>query len=243
MPDPTLPPASRRPISRVARVLVPVGAVAVAFGGFAIAYAATDSGTDTPHDVAERGLEPVSPSADDDTPSATGPAATDVPDGATQMFPAAAAGTVTIGRSGATLTVVAVGTNPGWSAEIEQGSGPEVEVEFRNGTARVDVEAEFEDGAVRVRVRERTEADDEDDDVTPPTSPTTPATRVDNSGPGSVNSGRDDEDENEHEDEHESGSSNSGDDHSGSESSGSSSSGSGSSGSGHSGSGTSGSGD
>jgi len=240
----------------VARVLVPVGAVALAFGGFAIAQAATDSGVDTPHDLAERGLDAANPPTDDDTsaapatPSSASSAAptesatfdtTDLPDGSTQTFLAGAAGTVTIGRSGATLTVVAVGANPGWTAEIEQASGPEVEVGFRNGTARIDLEAEFEDGAVRVRVRERTEpaaddngADTDDDDVAPPASPTTPTTRVDNSGPGSLNSGpgsvsraHDDEIEPEHEAEHEI------DDHSGSSSSGS---GSGGSGSGHSGS-------
>jgi hypothetical protein len=217
-------------------VFVPLAAVSVAFGGFAIAYAATDSGTDTPHDAAERGLDAGAPPVADDTPPAT-----DVPDGTTETFPAGVAGTVTIGRTGATLSVVAVGTNPGWAAEVEQASGPEVEVEFRNGTARIDLEAELEDGAVRVRVRERTEIDD---DVTPPTSPTsptsptTPATRVDNSGPGSVNSGRDDEPEDEREDEHEIDDDHSGSSNSGSGSSGSSNSGSGSSGSGHSGSGS-----
>jgi uncharacterized membrane protein YgcG len=168
-----------------------------------------------------------------------------LPDGTTQTFVAGAAGTVTIARDGSTLTVAAVGANPGWVTEIEQQSGPEVEVVFRNGTARIDLEAEFEDGAVRVRVRERTDAvvdddNDDDDEVTPPTTPTT---RVDNSGPGSVNRGpgsvdrgRDgDDDGPDHEVGDDSGS------HSGSGSSDSGSSGS--SGSGSGGSGSSGSGD
>ena len=274
MSDPTapLPPsagpqAPRRPVHRVARVLVPIGAVAVAFGGFAIAYAATDSGTDTPHDVAERGLDPANPSVDADTPpatdapnaaSSTQPSETttfdtvNLPDGAMQTFTAGAAGTVTISRSGTTLTVVAVAPNAaaGWSTDIEQASGPQVEVEFRNGTARIDFEAEFEDGAVRVRVRERNDAiDNDDEDVTPPTSPTSPTTRIDNSGPGSVNSGHDGDDDGANHDVGDdsgshsgSGSSGSGSSGSGSSGSGSSDSGSGSSGSGSSGSGSSGSG-
>ena len=251
MSDPVLPPTSRATVRRAARVLVPVGAVALAFGGFAIAQAATDSGLDTPHDLAERGLDPAHAPVDDDTPPATdapNPASSvtptqtetfdtvNLPDGSTQTFPAGAAGTATIGRSGATLTVVAVGTNAGWTAEVEQASGPEVEVEFRNGTARIDLEAEFEDGAVRVRVRERTqvENDDDDDDVTPPT------TRVDNSGSGSVNSGSGSVNSGRDGDEAGDEAGDDGPDHevgddSGSHS-GSGSSGSGSSGSGHSGS-------
>jgi hypothetical protein len=205
MSDPALPPSSNGTTARrAARFLVPVGAVVLALGGFAIAEAATDSGVDTPHDLAERGLDATNPPVDDGitapstgAPSPGAPVAVsdsrtevfdfvNLPDGTTQTF-VAAAGTVTIARSGATLTVVAVGANPGWVTEIERLSGPEVEVVFRNGTARIDLEAEFEDGAVRVRVRERTDAveddaDDDDDDATPPE-------RVDNSGPGSVNSG------------------------------------------------------
>ena len=254
MSDPVLPPTSRRTVPRAARVLVPVGAVALAFGGFAIAQAATDSGTDTPHDLAERGLDATNPPVDDDTPPATNEAnpvssaaatetatfdTVNLPDGSTQTFPAGAAGTVTIGRNGTTLSVIAVGTNPGWTAAIAQASGPEVEVEFRNGTARIDLEAELEEGAVGVRVRERTGAENDDDAVTPPT------TRVDNSGPGSVNSGHDgdeagDDDGADHEVGDDSGShSGSGSSDSGSSGhsgSGSSESGSSGSGSGHSGS-------
>jgi len=50
-------------------------------------------------------------------------------------------------RDGAQLVVLGVQANPGWVPEVEQGSGAEVEVQFRNGTARVDVDAELEDGA------------------------------------------------------------------------------------------------
>ena len=106
-----------------------------------------------------------------------------LPDGTTQTFVAGAAGTATIARNGSTLTVVAVGANPGWVTEIEQQSGPEVEVVFRNGTAR-STSRPVRGRRVRVRVRERADAvdDDDNDEATPPTTPTTP---VDNSGPGS----------------------------------------------------------
>ena len=254
MSDP-LPPTSRPSMRRAARVLVPVGAVMLAFGGFAVAQAASDSGVDTPHDLAERGLDGSNPTVDDDTSPATAATnpttadAVDLPDGTTQTFAAGAAGSVTLSRSGAVLSVVAVGTNPGWTATIEAASGPEVEVEFHNGTARTDLDAELEDGAVRVRVRERTEAESDDDNEVAP--PTTPTTRVDNSGPGSVNSGpgsvnsgRDDEgddDAPDHEVGDDSGSHSGSGAGSGSASSGSGSSGSGSSGSG-SGSGSGGSG-
>jgi hypothetical protein len=77
---------------------------------------------------------------------------------------------VTIRRTGGTLAVVSVNANPGWVPEVEQGAGVEIEVEFVNGTTRIDFNAELEDGGVRVRVR--VEAPD--------------ATRVDNSGPGNA---------------------------------------------------------
>ena len=68
-----------------------------------------------------------------------------LPDGADPDLRAGAAGPNHRERS--TLTAWRWGANPGWVTEIEQQSGPEVEVVFRNGTARIDLEAEFEDGA------------------------------------------------------------------------------------------------
>src|SRR5262245_65559910 len=79
MSDPSVPPSPRSsspssgsPSSgsphsgarRIGRVLVPVGALVLACSGFAIAYAATDSGSDTRRDVAERGLEPTTTTVD-----------------------------------------------------------------------------------------------------------------------------------------------------------------------------------
>ena len=75
-----------------------------------------------------------------------------VPDGTTATFAAGDAGSVTIRRTGSTLSIVSVNGNPGWSSEVEQGTGPEIEVKFVNGATRVDFNAELEDGGVRVRV-------------------------------------------------------------------------------------------
>jgi hypothetical protein len=168
-------------------LLAPVGIVAVAFGGFAVAEAASGSSNDSARDLAERSTPTTatSPTTSTSLPDLPGTAVTAnddrrsvafvpgaIADGATQTFSAGAAGTVTINRSGLTLTVVATTVNPGWTREIERGAGPEVEVVFTNGTTRIDLEAEFEDGEVRVRIRERT---------------------ADNSGPGSASRDGDDD--------------------------------------------------
>jgi hypothetical protein len=50
----------------------------------------------------------------------------------------------------------------GWRVEVEQAAGVEIEVDFRQGTRRVQVNLELEDGAVRERVRIRDEADGTD---------------------------------------------------------------------------------
>jgi hypothetical protein len=50
----------------------------------------------------------------------------------------------------------------GWRVEVEQAAGVEIEVDFRQGTRRVQVNLELEDGAVRERVRIRDQADGTD---------------------------------------------------------------------------------
>ena len=82
-------------------------------------------------------------------------------------------------------------------SEVERGTGTEVEVQFANGSVRVDFNAELEDGAVRVRVRVSGVAVD-NPGTTPATTPTsTPTTvpdnddNVDNSGPGNAHEGED----------------------------------------------------
>jgi hypothetical protein len=65
------------------------------------------------------------------------------------------AGTVTLTNDGTQLSVVSVQQNDGWQIEIEVASGREVEVDFRNGTRRIQFNAELEDGEIRVRAREQ----------------------------------------------------------------------------------------
>ena len=231
-------------------------------------FESNDSRLDTPHDIAERGTDVTTPSTslpETTVPQATLPPTTlpgdddvvddradeageagevrderfvNFPAGTTQSFVAANAGTVTVRRDGGSLIVLAVNANPGWVTEVEQGAGIEVEVNFENGSARVDFNAELEDGAVRVRVRVRDDAVPDAPEV-PGTMPP-PPTAVDNSGPGNAhadNSGPGNANDapriepgDDHGEDHDA-------DHSGSSSSGSDSSGSGSgsSGSGHSG--------
>src|SRR5262245_22200111 len=79
-----------------------------------------------------------------------------------QVVDAAGAGTVTFRRSGSQLSLVSAVPARGWRVEVEQSAGVEIEVDFRQGTRRVQVNLELEDGAVRERVRIRDEADGTD---------------------------------------------------------------------------------
>jgi hypothetical protein len=79
-----------------------------------------------------------------------------------QVVDAVGAGTVTFRRSGAQLTLVSAVPARGWRVEVEQAAGVEIEVDFRQGTRRVQVNLELEDGAMRERVRIRDEADGTD---------------------------------------------------------------------------------
>jgi hypothetical protein len=76
-----------------------------------------------------------------------------------QVVDAVGAGTVNFRRSGAELTLVSAVPSPGWRVEVEQSAGAEIEVDFRQGSRRVQVNLELEDGAVRERIRVRDEAD------------------------------------------------------------------------------------
>jgi hypothetical protein len=75
---------------------------------------------------------------------------------------AAGAGTVLVAVEGGSLRLVSATPVSGWRVEVEQASGPEVEVDFRSGTRRVQVNVELEDGQVRERVRVRDDADGTD---------------------------------------------------------------------------------
>jgi hypothetical protein len=69
---------------------------------------------------------------------------------------------VTFRRSGTQLTLVSAVPARGWRVEVERAAGVEIEVDFRQGTRRVQVNLELEDGAVRERIRIRDEADGTD---------------------------------------------------------------------------------
>ena len=79
-----------------------------------------------------------------------------------QVVDAAGAGTVTFRRNGTQLTLVSAVPARGWRVEVEQAAGAEIELDFRQGSRRVQVNLELEDGAVRERIRIRDEADGTD---------------------------------------------------------------------------------
>ena len=172
--------------------VVGAGAVASAAVGTGV-FGGSDSGNDSARDLAESGTIPTAPGSlpdgtnigDDRTESRQ---FVTIADGATQTFAAGEAGFVTVSRSGGIVKVVAVIPGSGWTFEIEPGEQPgEAEVDFRNGSARVQFNAELEDGAVRIRVRTRELVGLPD--ATIPSVPPSAAPRVDNSGPGGTNSG------------------------------------------------------
>jgi hypothetical protein len=121
---------------------------------------------------------------------------------------ASGSGTVIYAVEGGSLRLVSATPTSGWQVEVEQGTGPEIELDFRFGTQRVQVNVEFEDGQVRERVRLRDDADDTD------VRTENGVVQADNRGPDS--SGDDDTVDEDH-----SGSGHDGDDDSGSGSSGS----------------------
>lgn len=196
---------SPRLVARL-RIFVPLAVLVLILAGATTAFASgafesNDSRFDGARDVAERGNVTASttttsvPDANDDVgddvgddkgvdavpaPGAATPAqdqtTSNIADGTTATFAAGDAGSVTIRRTGATLSIVSVNGNPGWSSEVEQSTGAEIEVKFVNGTMRIDFNAELEDGSVRVRVRVGTADSNATDDQ-----------GVDNSGPGHAN--------------------------------------------------------
>jgi hypothetical protein len=148
----------------------------------------------------------------------------------TRSIDAAGAGTVVVARDGNQLTLVSATPNAGWTVEVEQAAGAEVEVDFRQGAQRVQVNVEVEDGAIRERVRFRDEAAGTDvrieNGVIVRAEGLGDMTGDDNRGPGSAGEVNDDDGGDDVGDDH--GANDVGDDHGGSSgSSGSDSSGSG----------------
>jgi hypothetical protein len=60
-----------------------------------------------------------------------------------------------VAEEGTGLRLLKAEPATGWTVEVEESAGREVEVDFRRGTERVQVNVELEDGTVRERVRFR----------------------------------------------------------------------------------------
>lgn len=112
---------------------------------------------DEPEHAGDPRCGPVgTPTGPTGEPTPASPPATDGP----RTVDAAGAGTVTYTFDGSTFTLISADPAPGWSVEVEQAAGAEIDVDFRSGTRRVQVDIEVDDGAVRERVRIRDRADD-----------------------------------------------------------------------------------
>ena len=121
----------------------------------------------------------------DDSPEDDGAAA---PADGIHSLDAGGAGTVIYAVEGGSLRLVTATPASGWAVEVEQGTGREIEIDFRSGTRRVQVNVEIEDGQVRERVRVRDDADDTDvrtEDGVVQDSNSGPGSVDDNSGPDS----------------------------------------------------------
>lgn len=77
------------------------------------------------------------------------------PDSEVHSFDAAGAGRVRYAATGTSLTLIEAIPAPGWRVDVEQASGPEIDLDLRSGARRVQVDVEFEDGGIRERVRVR----------------------------------------------------------------------------------------
>src|SRR5262245_27201193 len=97
-----------------------------------------------------------------DTTSTTADDGNGTPADDVRSLDAAGAGSVIYAVEGGSLRLITATPASGWAVEVEQGTGREVELDFRSGTKRVQVNLEIEDGQVRERVRFRDDADDTD---------------------------------------------------------------------------------
>lgn len=138
-----------------------------------------------PCDEAEHAADPRCAATGAPAPApAPSPAAE--PTGEVRSFAAADAGVVVYRVDGASFTLLGATPADGWAVEIEQGTGDEIDLDFRRGTVRVQVDVEWEDGGVRERVRVRDDATDERSEtettVGPAGAPSTPTTVDDHGG-------------------------------------------------------------
>lgn len=107
---------------------------------------------DDPRCAGERAPVPA-PRASTSTTAANAPATAAAESGVREL--PTVGGTVTYAVDGTTLTVVDATPAVGWSVEVEQSTGRELEVDFRSAAPRLQVNIEMEDGQVRERVRVR----------------------------------------------------------------------------------------
>ncbi|HMG45287.1 MAG TPA: hypothetical protein VK611_28400 [Acidimicrobiales bacterium] len=121
-----------------------------------------------PCDEAEHAGDPrctgvTTPTAPTTTPStAPSPAPAPAPASSGSHTIPTAGGTVAYTVDGATLHLASAMPAAGWSVEVEQSSGREIELDFRSGSQRVQVNVELEGGQARERVRLRDDADGTD---------------------------------------------------------------------------------
>ncbi|HEX7097821.1 MAG TPA: hypothetical protein VF377_01165 [Acidimicrobiia bacterium] len=121
------------------------------------------------------GSAPSTSTTIDDSPSTTGPSTTsttldddhddattststtidddvvDIPDG-TRTFDAGAAGSITVGIRSGSLSLVSVNANSGWSYEIDKARSDDIEVEFTQGDADVEIRVRIHDGRLEARL-------------------------------------------------------------------------------------------
>ena len=95
---------------------------------------------------------------------------------------AAGAGIVIYAVEDGSFRLISATPSAGWRVDVEQSAGPEIDLDFRSGTRRVQVDIEIEDGQVRERVRFRDDATDER------TETEDGVVQDDDSGPGSDDS-------------------------------------------------------
>lgn len=94
----------------------------------------------------------------DTTGTTVGGTSTSAPVTASRVVQAGPAGSLEVAETSDRLELVSTSPAAGWSVEVEQAAGREVEVDFRRGGERVQVNVELEDGSVRERVRYRDDA-------------------------------------------------------------------------------------
>lgn len=161
-----------------------------------ISWAALDIGSSASLEVAAGQLLQTEATVDASSTGSTLPATTGVnadgestvtlnlPAGQETEIAIEDAGTIRLGNSGTSLTILSAQASAGFVVEVEVPEGREVEADFRGEGRRLQFNAELEDGIVRVRIR--TEANAGDGGTTSTTATTNPtattSTTIDDNG-------------------------------------------------------------